>query len=69
MAQLVMTIKGYDPKYTEKVKLSVEVINRELSQRTQFNFADVNRHLDFDCHRCIRMLGRLGYLKAVQEGT
>jgi len=36
--------------------------------QNKFHFADFNRHLDFDCHRCIRLLGRLGYLKAVQEG-
>ena len=30
--------------------------------RKQFSFADVNRHLDFDCHRYIRLLGRLGFL-------
>ena len=29
MAQLVATIKGYDPTYTDKVKLLVEVIENE----------------------------------------
>jgi hypothetical protein len=32
------------------------------------SFADVNRHLDFDCNRPIRLLGRLGFLRPVQEG-
>jgi hypothetical protein len=60
MEQLVATIKGYDPTYTEKVKLLVEAIENGLSKRKQFSFADVNRHLDFDCNRYIRLLGRLG---------
>jgi hypothetical protein len=62
MAQLVATIKGYDPTYTEKVKLLVEAIENGLSKRKQFSFADVNRHLDFDCDRYIRLLGRLGFV-------
>jgi hypothetical protein len=38
----------------------VEVIENELSKRKQFSFGDVNRHLEFDCNRYIRLLGRLG---------
>jgi len=64
MEQLVATIKGYDPNYTEKVRMAVEVIENELSKRKQFSFADVNRHLEFDCNRYIRLLGRLGFLKS-----
>jgi hypothetical protein len=64
MEQLVSTIKGYDPDYTKKVKSVVEVIQNGLSKRKQFSFADVNRHLDFDCNRYIRLLGRLGFLKS-----
>ena len=67
MAQLVATIKGYDPTYTEKVKRLVEVIEHELSTRKQFSFADVNRHLDFDCNRYIRLLGRLGFLRSAPQ--
>jgi len=62
MEQLVATIKGYDPTYTDKVKLLVEAIEHGLSTRKQFSFADVNRHLDFDCNRYIRLLGRLGFV-------
>ena len=64
MEQLVATIKGYDPTYTDKVKLLVEAIEHGLSTRKQFSFADVNRHLDFDCNRYIRLLGRLGFLSS-----
>ena len=64
MEQMVATIKGYDPTYTDKVKLVVEAIENELFKRKQFSFADVNRHLDFDCNRYIRMLGRNGYLRS-----
>ena len=45
MEQLVATIKGYDPNYTEKVRMVVEAIENELPKRKQFRFADVNRHL------------------------
>jgi len=64
MEQLVATIKGYDLTYTDKVKLLVEAIEHGLSKRKQFSFADVNRHLDFDCNRYIRLLGRLGFLSS-----
>jgi hypothetical protein len=50
-------------------KRLVEVLSNELSQRRQFGFADVNTHLDFDCNRYIRLLGRLGFLKAVKDGN
>jgi|SRR5450432_1559378 hypothetical protein len=67
MAQLVATIKGYDPAYTDKVKLLVEAIENGLSTRKQFSFADVNGHLDFDCNRYIRLLGRLGFLRSLPQ--
>jgi len=67
MEQLVATIKGYDPTYTDKVKLLVEAIEHGLSNRKQFSFADVNRHLDFDCNRYIRLLGRLGFLSPAPQ--
>src|SRR6516164_3318969 len=63
MEQLVATIKGYDPTYIDKVKL-LEAIEHGLSTRKQFSFADVNRHLDFDCDRYIRLLGRLSFLSS-----
>ena len=68
MSLLVLVLKEYDPTYTDKVKATVEVIEHELSTRKQFSGADVNRHLEFDCHRYLRLLGRLGFLCPVQEG-
>ena len=68
MEQLVATVKGYDPAYTEKVRMVVEAIQNELSKRKQFSFADVDRHLEFDCNRYIRLLGRLGFLR-IREAT
>jgi hypothetical protein len=62
MAQLIRGIAKYDPAYTEKVKLVVEAINEKLSQCEQLCLADVGRHVDFDCHRYIRLLCRRGYL-------
>jgi hypothetical protein len=62
MAQLVATIRKYDPYYAEKVKLVVERIDDELSKRAQFSITDVNRYLDFECDRHLRLLGRAGFL-------
>jgi hypothetical protein len=31
-------------------------------RRKQFSFADVNRYVDFDSNRYIRLSGRLGFL-------
>jgi hypothetical protein len=67
MEQLMRAIKQYDPTYTEKVKLVVEAINHELSQRTQFAGADVNRYLEFDCSRHIRLLCRRGFLTSYEK--
>jgi hypothetical protein len=62
MEQMVRAINQYDPTYTEKVKLVVEAINNELSTRAQFAGTDVNRYLEFDCSRHIRLLCRRGFL-------
>jgi hypothetical protein len=35
----------------------------------QFSAADVNRHLEFDCARHLRLLSRGGFLEAVPRGT
>ena len=59
MEQLIATINKYDPFYTEKVKRVVEVIEHELrARKKQFSAADLNRYLDFDTHRHLRMLCR-----------
>ena len=60
MEQLLDVIQRYDPRYTEKVKLIVEVIDRELSKQKQFSTADVNRYLGLDSNRYLRMLCRPG---------
>ena len=65
MELLVTTIHKYDPDYKTKVKRVVETIDHELSQRRQFTFADVNRYLDLDCHRYLRLLGRVGFLQRI----
>jgi hypothetical protein len=63
MEHLISSIKGYDPNYKAKVKLAVGIIDHEFSQRKQFNSADLNRHLDIDSHRDLKLLGRLGFLR------
>lgn len=67
MEQMVRAINQYDPTYTEKVKLVVEAINNELSKRTQFAGTDVNRYLEFDCSRHIRLLCRRGFLTSNEK--
>ncbi len=68
MEQLVRAIKQYDPTYTEKVKRVVEVIENELSTRPRFTAADVNRYLDIDCDRYIRLLCRRGFSSTSEVG-
>ena len=67
MEHLVSAVKGYDPDYKAKVKLVVEVINNELSKRKQFAVNDVNRHLDIDSNRYLRLLVRVGFLAASRK--
>jgi hypothetical protein len=68
MSLLIAAINGYDPHYKAKVERVVEVIDRELSQKQEFTVADVNRHLDIDCDRHIRMLCRVGFLVPRKNG-
>ena len=68
ITHLMSAINGYDPHYKRKVKLVVETIQNELSKRKQFTAADVNRHLDLDSNRYLRLLVRVGFLRAVEEG-
>jgi hypothetical protein len=68
MEHLVNVINKYDPEYTEKVKRVVETINNELSKRRQFSIVDVNRYVEFDSDRHIRLLCRRGYLESVKGG-
>jgi|SRR5579872_7058349 len=49
-------------------KLSVGKVNshgHELPRKKQFSIADVNRHLEFDCARHLRLLARSGFLEMV----
>jgi len=62
MEQLIRAIAKYDPKYTEKVKEVVDTINDKLSGIKQIHVAEVNRHVDFDSNRYLRLLCRRGYL-------
>jgi hypothetical protein len=65
MAQLIRAIAKYDPNYTDKVKEVVEAINEQLSEREDICLVDVNRHVEFDSNRYIRLLCRRGYLTPV----
>jgi hypothetical protein len=62
MAQLIRAIAKYDPKYTEKVKEVVDAIDEKLLGIKQIHVAEVNRHVDFDSNRYLRLLCRRGYL-------
>jgi hypothetical protein len=68
MTHLISAINGYDPHYKRKVKLVAEVIQNELSKSKQFTTADVNRHLDLDSDRYLRLLVRVGFLRPVIDG-
>jgi len=68
MEHLINTMKGFDPHYKAKVKLVVETINNEFSKQKQFTAADVNRHLDIDSNRYLRLLGRIGFLRTLKDG-
>jgi hypothetical protein len=63
MGLLVEAINKYDPGYTLKVRRVVGVIENALSKQRQFRLADVNRHLEFDSNRYLRLLCRTGFLK------
>ncbi len=65
MEQLLRAIRKYDYAYKEKVKQVVEVIREQFFRRKQFSTVDVNRHLDFDADRYLRMLVRRGHLETV----
>jgi hypothetical protein len=67
MEQLIAAINGYDPTYKVKVRRVVEVINHELSKRKQFRALDVQRYLEFDCDKHLRLLCRRGFLEVVPQ--
>ena len=62
MEQFLRAAAKYDPLYIRKVEEVVGVINRALSKRTGFYAADVDRHLEYSCHRYLRLLCRRGFL-------
>ena len=66
MEQFLMAVAKYDPQYTEKVKLVVECMENELSNYKQVRTCDLNRHLEFDGDRFLRLLARRGFLAAVK---
>jgi hypothetical protein len=65
MEQLIAALNGYDPSYKEKAKLVAEAIDDGLSKQKQFSAVNVNRYLEFDCARHLRMLARAGFLQVV----
>jgi hypothetical protein len=69
MEQFLRAAAKYDPRYGDKLKQVVEVIENALSKYPGFHAADVQRHVEFDCHRYLRLLCRRGFLiaKAGQE--
>jgi hypothetical protein len=67
MEQLIAALNGYDPNYKQKVKLVVETVENELSKQKQFSAVNVNRYLEFDGARDLRLLARSGFLEVVSE--
>jgi hypothetical protein len=70
MEQLIRAVNGYeyDPNYKDKVRVVVEAIENELSKQKQLRATDVNRHLEFDSNRYLRLLCRCGFLQTVPGG-
>jgi hypothetical protein len=66
MEQLIAAVEKYDPNYKDKVKQVVGVIEGELSKRRQILVADVNRYLEFDGDRHLRLLDRLNFRPALR---
>jgi len=64
---LLAAINGFDPCYKDKLKQVAEVIDHELSKQRQFSAAIVNRHLEFDGVRHLRLLVRAGFLADFRE--
>jgi hypothetical protein len=67
MQQFLGAVSKYDPSYTEKVKEVVTHINHELSKYKQIRVVDLNRYLEFDSDRYLRLLARRGFLVPVKE--
>ena len=67
MEQFLTAAAKYDPKYTDKDKEVVEVIENALSRTAQFRARDVSRHLEYDSHRYLRLLCRRGFLVAKRD--
>ena len=67
--QFLRAAAKYDPRYGEKLQQIVEVIENALSKRGGFHAADVRRHVDFDCHRYLRLLCRRGFLTCQAQGN
>jgi len=67
MELFIAAANKYDPNYTEKVRLVVGVIDGKLRKRKRFVVADVNRYLDIDSNKYVRMLCRRGFLIPVKE--
>jgi len=66
MEQFLDAVAKYDPEYTEKVKLVVECMNHELSTYKQVRTCDIERHLDIDSNRYLRLLCRRGFLASLK---
>ena len=66
MEQFLAAVAKYDPAYTEKVKQVVECMEDELSRYKQVRAVDLNRHVEFDSDRILRLLARRGFLTAVK---
>jgi hypothetical protein len=67
MEQLVAAIGKYDPTYKDKVREVVGVLNLQLGAQRGFSILEVNRYVDFDSNRHIRMLCRRGFVAANPE--
>ena len=68
MEQLLKAVQKYDPRYSEKVCRVVDVLKKKRVE-VSFTIDELNKHLDFDGARYVRVLCRHGFLEPAPEET
>lgn len=66
---LLRCVKKYDPKYVDKVKTLVKLIQRMKTKKECIKIASIAKKVKFDPVGSVRLLARKGYIKAVRGGA
>jgi hypothetical protein len=62
MMCVVKSVKMYDPFYTQKVKVVVDVVRKDLIEKNTFTAHDVSAHTGSDATRYLRLLSKRLFL-------